>query len=60
MTQFVVVYPNGWFLRGTTATGEEDRATRFDTEEQAHTALNLNKKFLNAQAFKAARIQPIG
>jgi hypothetical protein len=53
---YIVKFPAEWFLRGTTATGDIARATRFATEADAHLALEKAGKFMKRAAIKAARI----
>jgi hypothetical protein len=53
---YIVEFPNSWFLRGTVATGTIDRATKFETETDAHVALDKAKKFLGSRGTKNARI----
>jgi hypothetical protein len=52
----LVEFPGGWFLRGTVATGDRDRATRYATAEAAEAALATARKFLKPAAIKAAKI----
>lgn len=56
MQSFIVEFPGGWFLRGTVATGDKERATRFENREAARAHLNSARKFLRPAAHKAARI----
>ena len=58
MSGYIVEFPNGWFLRGTVATGDRTRATVHPTEEAAREALLKARKFLRPAAFKAARVVP--
>lgn len=53
---YVVEFPHNYYLRGTTATGDPERATRFATEAEARAALQRNRKFLRAAVWKAAKI----
>jgi len=56
---FIVVTPGyggNWYLRGTTWTGEQERANKFTTHEAALTALNRARRFMKPAAFKAATI----
>jgi hypothetical protein len=56
MAKWRVEYPGGFYLRGTTATGDQSRAQEFDSEEAAKAALVKNKQFLKPAAFKGANI----
>jgi hypothetical protein len=49
---------NVFFLRGTVWVFYKDRATIYDTEEQAQEALNKAKPFMVAKMRKFARIEP--
>ena len=53
---WIVEFPNDWFLCGTVATGDRERATRFPTEDAAQAALAAARKFLRPAAIKAAKI----
>jgi len=47
-----------WFLRGTTVTGDRDRANVFADADAAQVALGKARKFMKPAAFKAARMVP--
>jgi hypothetical protein len=57
MSVFIVTFPKGWFLKGTTATADVNRATRFPSEEAARASLRENK-FIKPVMKKTARILP--
>lgn len=44
-----------WYLKGTTWTGELDRAFKYESEEQAYEALEKAKKFMAPAIKKAAK-----
>lgn len=44
--EYIVEMPHDWWLRGTTATSERGRASRFMTEADAAFAIERAKKFL--------------
>lgn len=52
---FIIEFPGEWYLRNTTATGDIERATRFNTEKEAVDHLRDSKSFKFA-AKKGARI----
>lgn len=51
-----IVESQGWYLRGTTWAGTEDRATKYETPAKAQEALNAARKYMKPAAFKAAHI----
>jgi len=61
MTYVVNVINQGqsWYLRGTTWTGEAERASRFASEQAARAGLLKAKPFMKASLFKLATVQPV-
>lgn len=54
--KYVVKFPGGWFLRGTVATGDRSRATRYATKDAAAASLEAARPYLKAPAYRAAQI----
>jgi len=55
-TRYVVTAPNGWWLRGTTWTGEIERADRFDDQASAFAAIGRMKRFTKPATYKKLRV----
>jgi hypothetical protein len=53
---FIVETTGEWFLRGTTWITERDRASKFDTEEDARGGLLKAKTFTKSEQYEAARV----
>ena len=51
-----IVTLRGWYLRGTTWTGDLARANHFDSREAAQTSLDNAKKFMKARDYRTAQI----
>jgi len=58
---FIIEFPvqpatlGSWYLRGTTSTGDIERAERFVDEEAARKALGDRKKWFKRASIKTAR-----
>ena len=57
-TRYIVVAPNGWYLRGTSWTGEIEHADRFGSWDNALTAMGQVKKFTKPTIYSKLRIDP--
>lgn len=56
---YIITFPNGWFLRGTAATGEKERATVYQTLDQAQAGKEKAKQFYKSRVFKSMQIVKI-
>lgn len=63
MSKFIVTTPNALGervpLRGTVWAFSMDRASQYDTREQAQAALDKAKQFMKAKTYRAARIEEV-
>jgi hypothetical protein len=57
--KYVVAFPDGWWLRGTVATGDRDRATRYGSEEDARAGLAAAKRFFKPASVRAATVEEV-
>lgn len=57
---FQIITTNDWYLKGTTWTSDPDRASKFNSRDEAQAALDRAKKFMRPAAYKAARIEEVG
>jgi hypothetical protein len=53
---YIVQFPAEWYMRSTTATGDIERADRFNTREEATLALQQRSKWFKPAYRKAAKI----
>jgi len=55
--RYIVKAPDGWYLRGTSWTGDIERADRFGDQAAAYAAIGRVKKFTKPAIYKKVRIE---
>jgi hypothetical protein len=53
---YIITAPNGWWLRGTTWTGDIEKADRFSDQASAYAAIGRAKKFMKPVIYKKLSI----
>lgn len=59
MPQYVIKFPDDWYLRGTTATGDIERADRFNSTADATKRLAQCRHYFKQKALRDHEIVPV-
>jgi len=60
LKSFVVAFPDGWYLRDNTATGDINQAERFPSEAAAQLALARREHHFQSTSFSKAPVPYTG